>query len=74
MLQERSLVNVKGSSFECARAPHDGLPVHILMYGNETMVWRKIRVMQIDNVNVMLDIKRIGKVPNARMRSEEGSR
>ena len=34
----RSLVNVKGLQFECARGLHKTLLVHVLMYGNETMI------------------------------------
>ena len=36
------------------------------MYGSETMIW--IRTVQMDNLRVLLGIRRMDKVPNARIR------
>ena len=37
----RSLVNVRNLQLECASVLHEILLVPILMYGNETMLWKK---------------------------------
>ena len=37
----RSLVNATDLQLECARVLHETLLVSVLMYGNETMLWRK---------------------------------
>ena len=54
----RSLVNVKGLQ---------------LMYGSETMLWMekeisRIRAVQMDSLKGLLGIRRMNKVPNARIR------
>ena len=43
------------------------------MYGSETMIWRdkerpRIRAVQMENIRGLLDIRRMDKVPNARIR------
>ena len=44
----------------------------VLMYGSETMIWKEertgIRVVQMDNLNGVLDIRRMNTVPNSQMR------
>ena len=47
--------------------------VPVLMYGSETMIWRekersKVRDVQMDNLRKLLGIRRVDKVPNARIR------
>ena len=37
----RSLVNARGLQLECAWVLHEGLLVHILLYGSEIMIWRE---------------------------------
>ena len=37
----RSLVNAKGLQHDCERVLHEGLLMHILLYGSETMIWRE---------------------------------
>ena len=45
----------------------------VLMYGSETMLWRekersKVRPVQMDNLRRLLGIRRMDRVPNARIR------
>ena len=45
----------------------------VLMYGNETMIWKKkersrVRAVQMDNLWGLLGIRRMDKVPNARIK------
>ena len=47
--------------------------VSLLLYGSETMVWKKkersrIRAVQMDNLRVWLGIRRMERALNARMR------
>ena len=37
----RSQVNVRDLELECARVLHETLLVPVLMYGNETMIWKE---------------------------------
>ena len=39
----RSIVNARDLQFECARVLHETLLVPVLMYGSETMLWKKKR-------------------------------
>ena len=69
----RSLVNDRSLQLECARVLHKSLLVPVLIYGNETMIWRKkersrIRDVQMNNLRGLLGIRRMDKVPNARIR------
>ena len=46
--------------------------VPVLMYGSDTILWRekersRIRNIQMDNLRGMLGIRRIDRVPNARI-------
>ena len=45
----------------------------VLMYGCETLLWKekersRIRAVQMDNLRDLLGIRRIDRVPNARIR------
>ena len=47
--------------------------VPVLMYGSETMLWKeqarsRFRAGQVDNLRGLLAIRRIGRIPNARIR------
>ena len=49
------------------------LLVTVLTYGSETMIWREkersiIRAVQMDNLRGLLGIRRMDKVPDARIR------
>ena len=51
---------------------HKSLLVPVLIYGSETMIWRgnersRTRAVQMDNLRGPLGIRRIDKVPNARI-------
>ena len=69
----RSLVNSRSLQPECARVLHDSLLVPVPTYGSETMIWRekersRIWAVQMDNLRSLLGIRRMNKVPNARIR------
>ena len=73
----RSLANARSLQLGCARVLHESLLVPVLTHGSETMIWRekeiyRIRVVQMGNLRGLLDIRRIGKVPNARIRQVWG--
>ena len=62
-----SLVNAKGLQLEYATI------LHVLIYGNETMIWKKeersrFRAVQIDNFKGLLGIGSIDKILNAQIR------
>ena len=66
----RSLVNPRYLQFEYASFLHETFLVPILMYGNETMLWKekersRIRVVQMDNLRGLTGIRRMDRVPNA---------
>ena len=68
----RSLVNARDLQLESARVLHKTLLVPVLMYGSETMLWKeersRIKAVQMDNLRGLLGIRRMDKVPNARIR------
>ena len=69
----RPQVNARSLQLECARVLHKPLLVPVLMYGNETMIWRekersRIRAVQMDNLSGLLDIRRMNEVPNEEIR------
>ena len=69
----RSLVNARDLQLECARVLHETLLVPVLMYGSMTMLWKekeryKIWAVQMENLRVLLGIRRIDYVPNERIR------
>ena len=52
---------------------HETLHVPLLMYGSETMLWRekkrsRVRAVQMDNLRGLLGIRRMDRLPNARIR------
>ena len=60
-------VNAIDLHLECARVLHETL----LTFGSETMLWEErswIRAVQMDNLRGLLDIRRMDRVPNARIR------
>ena len=69
----RSLYNAMDLQIECARVLHETSLVPILMYGSETMLWKekersRIRAEQMDNLRGLLGIRRVFRLPNARIR------
>ena len=69
----RSLVNTRDFQLECARVLHETLLVPALMCGSETMLCRekekyRVRAVQMDNLRRLLGIRRIDRVPNARIK------
>ena len=58
---------------ECARFLHETLLLPVLMYGSETMLWRKkgrcrVRAVQIYNLRGLLVVRRMNRVMNAQIR------
>ena len=75
----RSLVNAGDLQLECDRVLHETLLLPVLMYGNETMLWSekersRMRAVQVDNLRRLLGIRRLDRVPNARVRELCGVR
>ena len=75
----RSLVNARDLQPECARFLHEPLLVPVFMYGSETMLWKekegsRFRAVQMDNFRGLLGIRRMERVPNARIRELCGVR
>ena len=69
----RSIVNARDLQIECARVLHETLLVPVLIYGNETMLWKekqrsRITAVQMDSLRGLLGIRRIDRVPNIRIR------
>ena len=69
----RSLVNPRDLQLECDRLLHETLLVPVLMYGSEAMLWKekarsKVRAALMDNLGGLLGIRRMNRVPNARIR------
>ena len=67
------LVNVRGLQFECARVLPETLLMPVLMYDSETMIWKeeeksRIRAVQMNKIISLLGIRRMDRVPNARIR------
>ena len=65
--------SLRGLQLECARVLHETLLVSLLMYGSGTMIWKKeersrIRAVQMDKIRSLLGIRRMDRVPNARIR------
>ena len=52
---------------------HEALPVPVLLYVSETIIYREkerswIRDVQVNNLRGILGIRRMNKVPNAQIR------
>ena len=67
------LVNASGLQLECARVLHETLIVPVLMYSSEAVIWKeeeryRIRAVQMDKIRSFLGIRRMDRVPNARIR------
>ena len=63
----------RSQRLECARLLHESFLVPVLTCDGETMMWRekersRIRAVQMDNLRGLLGIRRMDKVPNARIR------
>ena len=68
-----SLDNARDLQLECVRVLDKTLLVPVLTYGSETMLWKEnersgIRSLQMDNLRGLIGIKRMNRVPNARIR------
>ena len=64
---------------ECAGVLHETLLAPVLMYGNETMIWMeeeisRITAVQMDKIRSLFGIRRMDRVPNARIREMCGVR
>ena len=75
----RSLVNARSLQLECVKVVHESLIVPVLTYGSEAMIWRgkkrsRIRDVQMVNLRGSLGIRKMDKVPNARVRQLCGVR
>ena len=68
----RSLLNARDLHLQCARVLDETLFVPVLMYGTETMLWEeercRARAVQMNNLRGLLGIRRMDRVPNARIR------
>ena len=63
----RSLVNAMDLQLECARVSHETLYVPVLTCSSETLLWKekersRIRVVQLDDLRGLLDVKRMDMV------------
>ena len=72
-------VTLKSLLLGSARALHEGLLVSSLIYGKETLGRREsesslIKAVQLDDYRVLLTIRRIARIPNARIVWREGWR
>ena len=66
-------MNARSLQFDYAKGLHEASLVLVLLYDSETVVWRekempRIRAVQMDNLRVLLDIRRMYRVANARIR------
>ena len=69
----RSLVNARDLQLECATILHETLLIAVIRNGSETMLWKeeersRIRAVQMDILIGLLDIRKMDRVPNARIR------
>ena len=69
----RCLVKARSLQLERARVLYESLLVPVLKYGSETMNWRekercRIRAVQMENLRLQLCIRRMDRVPNARIK------
>ena len=66
-----SLFNVRDLERHCAKSVDETLLVPVLIYGSETMLWKKersrIRTVQMENLRGLLGIRRMDRVLNARI-------
>ena len=67
----RSLVSARDLHRECTRVLHETFLVPFLMYDSETMLWKerfRIKAMEMDNPRGLLGIRKMDRVPKARIR------
>ena len=69
----RFLVNARVLQIECARVLYETLLAPVLTYGSETMLWKekerpRIKTAYMDSLRGLPGIRRMGRVPNARIR------
>ena len=65
------LVTARSLLLEFISFLHESLLVPVLTYGSEMIIWRemsRIRAVQMENLRCLLGIRRMDKVPNARIR------
>ena len=65
----RSLVNARDLQIECVKVLHETLHVSVLTYSSETMLWKEKKRSRIRG---LLGIRRMNRVPNARIRELSG--
>ena len=75
----KSLVNARDLQLECASVLHESLLGLVVMHGSDTILWKekersRVRFVQMDNLRGLLDIRRIERIPNARIRGVCGGR
>ena len=75
----KSLVNARDLQLQCVIVLHEILLVPVLMYSNGIMLWKekeksRIRAIQMDNLRGLLGIRRMNRIPNARIRELCGVR
>ena len=75
----RSMVNARDLQLERARVFHETLLVPVLTYSSETILWKekersRVRAVKMDNFRGLLGIRRMDRVPNARIRELCGVR
>ena len=68
----RSLDNAKDLQLECPRNLHESLLVPFHTYSSEKMLWKekersRIRAVHTNNLRGLLGIRRMDKIPNARI-------
>ena len=69
----RSLVNARDLQLKCVIVLYGTLLAPVLMYGNETMLWKekersRISAVQMYNLRGLLGIRRLNRVSNAQIR------
>ena len=68
----RSLLYAMGRHLECVRVLHELLFMSVLLYCSETTIWRekersRTSAVQMDSLRGLLDIRRMDRMPNARI-------
>ena len=56
------LVNIRELQLECARVLQEALVMPVLVYGNQTMIWKersRIKAVQVDNLRGFLGIRKL---------------
>ena len=71
VLLGRSLLNARDLQLECTRVLNESL--FVPMHGSEAIIWKekersRIKVVQMYNLRCLVGIRRVDKIPNARIR------